>query len=159
MAAAPVLPRQYPLDLVLLAALHPAVAQMLSLYWTDETVEPGDAYDYLILADQGGLSGWLRIPADGVDLRLVDPEGTLGHTRRFLPAGDYTRVDTRVLRKADGTGFFVVPEGFAEGERFEEGEYRLKLIYRRDNRAADPTSQILSEAGDSSPESVTIDVP
>ena len=41
------------------------------------------------------------------------------------PAWKYTRVDTRVLRKADGMGFFVVPEAFAEGTRFEEVEYLI----------------------------------
>ncbi|WP_293116816.1 hypothetical protein [Okeania sp. SIO1I7] len=37
----PKMPNQRSLDLVLLASLHPAVAQMLGLYWVDQTAEPG----------------------------------------------------------------------------------------------------------------------
>ena len=77
----------------------------------------------------------------------------------LLFPGDYTRVDTRVLRKTDGTGVFGVPEASAEGMRFEESEYRLRWTHRRDNRAAHPSIQIVSEAGHSSSEGVTIDVP
>ncbi len=49
--AAPLMPRQRPLDLVLLGALYPAVAQMLGLYWVDGTAKTGVAYDYLLVAD------------------------------------------------------------------------------------------------------------
>lgn len=42
---------QFPLDPVLLGALHPALAQMLGLYWVDSSVEAGQAYDYLIVGD------------------------------------------------------------------------------------------------------------
>lgn len=53
---APVMPDQRPLDLVLLGAVNPAVAQMVGLYWIDD---PGDsnAYDYLLLADHVGAYG------------------------------------------------------------------------------------------------------
>lgn len=53
----PAMPRQYPLDLVLLGSLHPAVAQMLGLYWVDRTAAAGVAYDYLIVADRDGQAG------------------------------------------------------------------------------------------------------
>ena len=56
----PKMPNQRPLDLVLLASLHPAVAQMLGLYWVDQTAEPGVAYDYMLLADHSGHLTWLR---------------------------------------------------------------------------------------------------
>jgi hypothetical protein len=47
-----------PFDLVMTASLHPAMAQMLGLYFIDTTAEPGQVYDYLIVADHGGeLSG------------------------------------------------------------------------------------------------------
>lgn len=39
------------LQLVQLASLDPAMAQMLGLYWVDTHVQPGTAYDYLIIAD------------------------------------------------------------------------------------------------------------
>ncbi len=59
-AEPPRMPNQRPLDLVLLASLHPAVAQMLGLYWVDQTAEPGVCYDYLLLADHSGDLSWLR---------------------------------------------------------------------------------------------------
>jgi hypothetical protein len=54
----PKLPQQYPLHLVLLSALHPAIAQMIGLYWVDRTAEQDKSYDYLILADNQGF--WKR---------------------------------------------------------------------------------------------------
>jgi hypothetical protein len=51
--AAPTVPRLHPLDLVLAGALHPPVAQMLGLYWADETAQPGALYDYLVVAADG----------------------------------------------------------------------------------------------------------
>jgi hypothetical protein len=53
--AAPRMPNQYPLDLVLLGTVQPAIAQMVGLYWADQTAGPGVAYDYLILADYEGV--------------------------------------------------------------------------------------------------------
>jgi hypothetical protein len=50
----PSMPRQYILDLILLGALHPALAQMLGLYWVDNTVEMNIPYDYLIVANNSG---------------------------------------------------------------------------------------------------------
>ena len=51
---APRMPQQYPLNLVLLGALNPEMAQMVGLYWVDQTTEFDMAYDYLILADHNG---------------------------------------------------------------------------------------------------------
>ena len=45
---------QYPLDLISLAATDPAMAQILGLYWIDEAVQPGDVFDYLVIADHKG---------------------------------------------------------------------------------------------------------
>ena len=60
--SAPNLPTQYPLDMVMLASLHPAMAQMLGLYWVDTTAIPGVAYDYLIVANYYGYSN--NLPND-----------------------------------------------------------------------------------------------
>jgi len=105
--------------------------------------------------------GRLRLPAEGADLRLSTVSGVSGHARAFLPDTSYDAAAIRVLRKADGTGFFVAePAPTPAGWTYlAAGQYRLKLTYRRDNRAADPASQILREAGRSDPERVTIDVP
>jgi len=45
----------YILDMVLLGALHPALAQLVGLYWVDQTADPSVAYDYLIVADHTGV--------------------------------------------------------------------------------------------------------
>lgn len=47
----PSLPSVYPLDMLLFGSLHPAVAQVLGLYWVDESAVLGVAYDYIVLAD------------------------------------------------------------------------------------------------------------
>ena len=49
------MPSQKPMDLILLGALDPAVAQMTGLHFIDETAQEGVAYDYLILADHTGV--------------------------------------------------------------------------------------------------------
>lgn len=53
----PGMPAQHPLDLVLLSTLHPPFAQMLGLYWVDDSAIPNQAYDYLIVADYKGIGG------------------------------------------------------------------------------------------------------
>lgn len=55
-AIAPRMPAQSPLDMVLLGSLHPAVAQMSGLYFTDLTADPAQDYDYLIVADYNGVA-------------------------------------------------------------------------------------------------------
>jgi hypothetical protein len=50
----PLMSRQYSQDLVLLSALHPAMAQIAGLYWVDRKAQPGVAYDYLLVADHDG---------------------------------------------------------------------------------------------------------
>lgn len=53
----PSVPSLHPLDLVLLGSLHPAVAQMVGMYWVDKTANRGSAYDYLIVADHRNVGG------------------------------------------------------------------------------------------------------
>lgn len=75
----PSLPGLRPLDLVLLAGLHPAVAQMVGLYAVDRSAEPGVGYDYLLLADPSGVLGgtaasaldWLAFHADPSEVDAV----------------------------------------------------------------------------------------
>ncbi len=82
------------------------------------------------------------------------------HARHFLPDNDYLPEAVSVLRKADGTGFFMIkPGGGLSGIPFSLGQYRLKLTYRRNNKADVSTSQILSQAGDQADEAVTLDIP
>lgn len=51
----PRLSKFYVLDMILLGALHPALAQAVGLYWVDRTAATGAAYDYLIVADHTGV--------------------------------------------------------------------------------------------------------
>ncbi len=114
-----------------------------------------------------GDAGQIRLPSDRADLRVVGTGAASGHARTFLPDAIYADfvlrdidivdpLDLRVLRKADGTGFFLVKPG---GAAIPAGQYRLTMTYRRDNRAAAPNSQVFREAGSSDPEQVTIDIP
>jgi hypothetical protein len=52
--APPKMKERRPLDTVLLSTLHPAIAQMIGLYWVDQSASPGVSYDYLIVADYLG---------------------------------------------------------------------------------------------------------
>ncbi|HEX7185099.1 MAG TPA: hypothetical protein VF756_24940 [Thermoanaerobaculia bacterium] len=99
-----------------------------------------------------GESGRLRLSSRGAELRLVRPDGTPGHARTFLPGAAYAPVPFDVIRKADGTGLFLVPRG-PEGAA---GPLRLKLTYYRDRPEA---GRRFSQAGDRSAERVAIDIP
>jgi hypothetical protein len=107
----------------------------------------------------------IAVPAVGlaffsIELRIVAPDGLVIHARHFLPDDNYVSEDVNVLRKADGTGFFMVKlDSNLSGIPFSLGQYRLKLTYRRNNRAHVSTSQILSQAGNQTDEVVTIDIP
>jgi len=97
---------------------------------------------------------------EGAELRLMTSSGTSGHVRPFLPDTNYAPKDARVLRKVDGTGFFMfIPAAVPVGSRLASGQYRLKMTYRRDNRAIAPDSLVVSQAGLTAPEQVTIDIP
>lgn len=64
-----------------------------------------------------------------------------------------------MLRKADGAGLVIVsPSPNAAGSLLPPGEYRFEFTYRRNNRAKEPESDILSEAGNTAPEVVTLDL-
>lgn len=50
-ATPPQVADQSTLDLLLAAAVNPAAAQMLGLYWIDEQTVPGSSYDYMLIGD------------------------------------------------------------------------------------------------------------
>jgi hypothetical protein len=68
----PTLPGVRPLELLLLASLHPAMAQMLGLYFVDGSALPGVGYDYLLVGDPAGILGgsvksaleWMAVETD-----------------------------------------------------------------------------------------------
>jgi hypothetical protein len=45
------MPYQYPLELIQMASVNPAIAQALGLYYIDQDADPDVSYDYLLLAD------------------------------------------------------------------------------------------------------------
>lgn len=85
--APPAVPRQQPLDLLLLSSLHPAVAQVLGLYWIDQPPDPARRYDYLLIADfQAQFSD-----AGALIERLGDPSKLDGYAvfNQGLDPADY----------------------------------------------------------------------
>jgi hypothetical protein len=109
------------------------------------------------LADRGSI----RLPGSEAELRLVAGSSDLLHARSFLPSADYVSIaDVRVLRKADGTAFaVVVPSTQVPGSHLVPANYRVRLTYRRDNRASEPDSLVFSQAGVAVDEVATLDVP
>lgn len=90
-----------------------------------------------------------------VDLRLVHPDGSVVHARRFLKDSDYSPLGgCTVLRKLDETAFAIFP---GSGQTFGPASYRLGMNYRRDNVASDAASPILREAGDATNEHAFLD--
>lgn len=126
-------------------------------------VQPGEALSItpagLAGVDAEGLDPAHRI-LYSIELRLVAPDGEVVHSRHFLPDDDYVSENLKVLRKADGTGFFMVKLDVALNVvPLALDQYRLKLTYRRNNKARVSTSQTLSQAGNEADEVVTLDIP
>lgn len=69
----PTLTGLHPLDMVLLASINPAAAQMVGLAWVDRTAERGRVYDYLVIAD-GRADG----PGDAMKVLAEWVAGTAG---------------------------------------------------------------------------------
>jgi hypothetical protein len=84
------------------------------------------------------------------ELRVVDAQGNVGHRRYFAPDTSYTAVAVKALRSRDGTELALWP-----GAAPASGEYRLKLSYSKQR----PGLVQLSQAGDTSPEVVVLDIP
>ncbi|MCI0687295.1 MAG: hypothetical protein L0Y54_08675 [Sporichthyaceae bacterium] len=104
-----------------------------------------------------GDPGQRRLGDREVRLGVRDVRDPVGHARTFLPPSAFVAAPTaRVLRKADGTEFAFT---IGSPPALPSGTYRLQLTYRRDNTTTEPGSDVLSRAGDSSDETVVLDVP
>ncbi|MGN8106875.1 hypothetical protein ACTJLB_02670 [Paraburkholderia sp. 22098] len=114
------------------------------------------SYQNFLAGDTAGI----RLPAEGVDLRLLDPSGAIAHARRFAPDEAFVPASVSTLRAADGTGLIMMESDAAApgGTQLSPGIYRLTWLYRRDNSIAVPGSGILSEHGDTGSETATLDV-
>lgn len=84
----PTMLEQFPLQLVLFAALHPAVAQMLGLYWVDKAVVANQSYDYLIVADHTGVGNRKAATVLSViaSAGFVNLDGYIVFNERYEPA-------------------------------------------------------------------------
>ena len=120
--------------------------------------KPGIIQRFVVSLNERGRLWLLR---EGVDLRLLVSSRVAGHRRQFLPDNLYKPVDAkdlRVLRKDDGTGFFLMIVSTAPPEiaPLIVGQYRIIMTYHRKTKA---DSQIYSQAGICDPENVMIDIP
>ncbi|MEA2602071.1 MAG: hypothetical protein QOF89_3063 [Acidobacteriota bacterium] len=113
-ADVPSLPGLHPLELILLASLQPAAAQMLGLYFVDTSAASGVAYDYLLLADPTGVLGgsaasaldWLASTPDPalIDAVLVTGHSIETHAPIAPPgAGKAYALPGPAVRQIDGT--------------------------------------------------------
>ncbi len=142
---------------------EPALASgmRIRLYGGDQAVTPDvPAHTVLRFAPlvvQEGADSQPFLPQDGVQLRLVAPSGRIAHMRGFIPPTAYTSKVGLVTRKADGTGF-VLSTPLALGQ-LEPATYCLKLVYKRNIKNIDPSSQILRQAGQDDPEIVELHLP
>ena len=84
----PTMLEQFPLQLVLFASLHPAVAQMLGLYWADKHVALNQSFDYLIVADHTGVGNKNAATVLGViaSAGFVNLDGYIVFNKRLEPA-------------------------------------------------------------------------
>jgi hypothetical protein len=97
-----------------------------------------------------------QLPEYGCKLRIVDPEGTSGHSRVIRPSSIYISDGAWwVARKSDGTGCILLkttPDNTAQ-------TYRLSLSYDKDITSIDPETLVFKEKGSSETEYVHIDIP
>ena len=127
--------------------------------FTEVRVTPADWMPYYRFPAQDRVPAGtrIRVPApdlpDGALVRTLDVSGAPSGGRRVFGDNRYQAEQFRILRAADGTGFALLATPFPPAER------RLRLTYRRDNTAIDPDSPVLRSAGDTSPETVTLDIP
>ena len=104
----------------------------------------------------GSAIAFLIQSPEPFDWRRID----LQVLRAELQTTHYVSIGALVLRKLDGSGLMIVmPASNAAGSHLLLGEYRLNFTYRRDNRAHDSQSELLSEAGHTTPEQATLDIP
>jgi hypothetical protein len=93
----------------------------------------------------------VHFPAAGVELRLLSPAGIVVHQRAFVPDGTFAPIATSLVRKKDGTAFFLLlPVGATAPAAF-----RLSFTYVR---APTTTLPGLRQGGSELPERIALDV-
>jgi hypothetical protein len=105
-----------------------------------------------------GERGRQRLRGETVSLRVVAPDGKAGHRREFLSSASYTFQQLRLLRKADCTACFILPEGWKPSKlsKTEPGSLLLDLTFFRDRHEA---GRQMNQAGNHTPEHVKLVLP
>ncbi|MEO6157438.1 MAG: hypothetical protein ABIQ39_07380, partial [Ilumatobacteraceae bacterium] len=108
-----------------------------------------------------GESGSIHFRGSTCDLRVRAPLDRIEHTRTFQRSSSFTDVaDARILRRSDGCAFVLCrPTADPDGSLLPPADYRVKLVYRRNNTTADPQSEVQRENGSASNELTTLDWP
>jgi hypothetical protein len=141
------------LELVTLAALDPTMAQILGLYVVDAQVPPGQAFDYVVLADHGNAFGGQAQAALqaatlgalplGVDAWITFNHAAMPRPPLSLPAGPRAYVLPETAVSGDmsaprgGVGLSWTPPVAAPGFSSADSPVRY-ILWRRDYGAAAP---------------------
>lgn len=99
-----------PMELIELSALFPGYAQALGLSWIDTAVQPGDVFDYLILADH--QNRFAMTPANAVAWVNGTPNFAGDGVDGYVFAGVH-HVGTAALAAPSQTALFSLPCGTA----------------------------------------------
>jgi hypothetical protein len=128
--------------------LHPAGTRV-RVHGGSNTALPNEAGLVVRSAALPGDRGRVRLPGAGARLRIAGADGRPQHTRTFLPGTELAPLGVRVLRKADGTAFFLVPQTALAGR------LHLQFKYYRERQDA---GRVMSQAGDRTPETAVIEL-
>lgn len=98
-----------------------------------------------------GERGRKQLRGSNAMLRLVDANGEPGHVRAFVYDASWVPIGVKLLRKADGTACFLMPD---DGQA--TNPLRLDLTFHRDRPEA---GRAMSQAGDRGAEHVRLVLP
>lgn len=109
----PSVPSMHPLDLVLLGSLHPAVAQMVGMYWADKTADPQETYDYLIVADHRNVgTGKVGLLMEYISRNgFADVDAWIAFDRHMTPSAKPLDAPTGLRAFALPGGTYRTPSG------------------------------------------------
>ena len=118
--------------------------------------KPNELHRFTAVGEDPGRA---LLTNNGVRLRVTDANNHPIYDRFFLPSDAYGEIpNARILRKEDGTGFFVlIPSG--SGSQLLQGQYRLRMTYHRAISSVDEIFLVLKEVGSSDDENVILDIP
>lgn len=151
------------LDMVLLGSLHPALAQLVGLYWVDQTAARDQAYDYLIVADHTGAgqhdaattlatiqsSGFTKLDGFIVFNKTLSETSTLevprGLQTHELPGGTFPDAQGHLPQWSNNAGLRW-DVGWDDSGSLLPGYAVMYLIWRADQgNAATPNTAAASD--------------